>query len=75
MSIEREGSDYFIYCDVCPTTDGPYCDFEEAVAAKKASSDWKSTCNKGLWIDQCKECNRTRITKSKGKIEINLGGV
>lgn len=77
MAIEREGSEWYLQCDTCPTTDGPFFDFAEALAFKQDHpKQWHSVKVDGEWEDRCAECYQ-RYSSAKRKsdkvVEINFG--
>lgn len=63
MSIEREGSFYFLYCDVCGyPADEQFDEFMDAVEFKKREG-WKSRKDEdGNWEDICPECLELEAT-------------
>ncbi len=56
MTIEKDGREFFVYCDICGETAREFFDtFQDAVDFKKENS-WKSRAEKGEWLDICPEC-------------------
>ena len=55
MTIEKEGSKYYLYCDICGEEAEEFFGFYEAVQYKKQNG-WKSQKYKGEWEDVCPEC-------------------
>lgn len=76
--IERDGSDYYICCDLCPHTDGPFTDFWEAKECKLASKEWVSVKVAGEWEDHCRDChnkhNDLNVIDTGKVIKIDFGG-
>ena len=56
--IEKIHEDFYLYCDLCDSEEGPFTYFDEAVDYKKENG-WKSTKDKlGGWQDICPECQK-----------------
>lgn len=55
MSIERDGKDYSVVCDICLEVGYTTDDFNDAVDYKKAYG-WKSRKENGEWVDICNSC-------------------
>lgn len=76
--ILREPDGMYLQCDFCPTYEGEFETFNDAVRYKR-THNWRSVKIKGEWFDKCPECaSPRRLTdthdSTSRSIHINLGG-
>jgi hypothetical protein len=53
--IDRDGSKYFLVCDVCQEDGIAFSSFDDAIEYKKEEG-WKSRKINGEWEDVCPDC-------------------
>lgn len=51
MTIEKDGREFFVYCDICGETAREFFD-----TFQDKENSWKSRAEKGEWLDICPEC-------------------
>jgi hypothetical protein len=57
VSIDKDGKDYLLYCDICFKDPVAFDDFDDAVEYKKAKG-WKPRKEAGGWLDVCPDCQK-----------------
>jgi len=62
MSIDKDGKDYTLYCDMCADPTYTTDDYNDAVEYKKAHG-WKSRKEGDDWVDICPECQEGYICR------------
>ena len=58
--IERNGSTFYLTCDMCEESPPGFYEFHEAVNYKKREG-WKSKRYGEDWVDVCPECAECEV--------------
>jgi hypothetical protein len=64
MSINQYADGYYIQCDFCDNSEGPYDAWDDAVYCKKEIG-WRSVKDKhNNWADKCPQCLKDEASNS-----------